>query len=378
MEAPAEEGSLILDEAVTQEESDIGPKIETPGSPGDVVDKTEEDQPATGLEMRVRVSSRHLILASLYFKAALSGPWKEAAGASADSPREVDACDWDPEAFLILMNIIHGRNRAVPRVVSLELLAKIAVVSDYYKCHEAVEVFSELWIEGLKRKHALPTQVDKELALWLCVSWVFHDPGVYTSVTSTAIRESQGPIPTFGLPISEKIVGKEARAALLTQSLTSSTETIDRQRQGFIHQISTMLHNLAVSIRDGPECSFRCSSMQLGALTKGMHAKGLGPRPESPLRGRSVTDMMEAARSIRSPGSDCYGGHYARASQPCDIVSRIKLELDVLEAKIRGLTLGGFDSVSLTAPSQRTTVLEESGCESVVIKRSAKKKKGKK
>lgn len=157
-------------------------------------------------DIQLRVSSRHLILASPYFKAALNGPWKEAASISANCPHSIHADDWDPEAFLILMHIIHGRNRQVPRRVSLELLAKIAVLVDYYECHETVELFTELWLQELKTH--LPVQVGRELTLWLCISWVFGNADVFASMTSIALRQSQGPLATLGLPILEGIVGK--------------------------------------------------------------------------------------------------------------------------------------------------------------------------
>ena len=158
--------------------------------------------------MQLRVSSRHLILASPYFKGALNGPFKEATSVSADGYRHIFADDWDPEAFLILIHIIHGRNRQVPRLVSLELLAKIAALVDYYGCHEAVEVFAELWLLRLKSQSELPSQVGRDLVLWLFISWVFVDADIFKSVTSTVLQNSQGPLATWGLPIPQRIVGK--------------------------------------------------------------------------------------------------------------------------------------------------------------------------
>ncbi|GKT61104.1 hypothetical protein ColTof3_08443 [Colletotrichum tofieldiae] len=47
------------------------------------------------------------------------------------------------------MNVIHVQARDVPRKVSLEMLAKIAVIVDYYKCHNAIHFFSQTWVENL-------------------------------------------------------------------------------------------------------------------------------------------------------------------------------------------------------------------------------------
>lgn len=40
--------------------------------------------------------------------------------------------------MLILMNIIQGRNRSVPEIINLEMLARLAILVDYYDCHEVL------------------------------------------------------------------------------------------------------------------------------------------------------------------------------------------------------------------------------------------------
>jgi hypothetical protein len=124
---------------------------------------------------------------------------------SIDGSRRMYADNWDPQAFLILMHVIHGRHRQVPSVIDLELLAKIAVLVDHYECHEAVAVSAELWLQGLRGQ--LPAQTNRDLILWLCASWTFADADVFAWVTSIALWQSQGPLPTLGLPIPETILG---------------------------------------------------------------------------------------------------------------------------------------------------------------------------
>lgn len=55
-------------------------------------------------------------------------------------------------SFLILMMIIHGRTRAVPRKLSLKRLSEMAVLVDYYECYEAVELFSDMWVP-MEQRH---------------------------------------------------------------------------------------------------------------------------------------------------------------------------------------------------------------------------------
>ncbi|KAL2256006.1 hypothetical protein VTK26DRAFT_2357 [Humicola hyalothermophila] len=284
-----------------------------------------EDRPLSETsEIQMRVSSKHLILASPYFKAALNGPWREAASVSADCCRYIHADDWDPQAFLILMQIIHGRNRQVPRLISLELLAKIAVLVDYYKCHEAVEAFAALWLQETKSKSQLPTQVSRELVLWLCISWVFGNADIFTSVTRTALQQSQGPLATFGLPIPERIV-----------------EAIDRRRQEIVGKVIAALYSLLVYFRDGlDQCSFECSSMQLGALTKEMRAKRFEPKPQLPFLGYSVAETIKAARSIRSPTWRSMS--HAGSMQTCTLGYNVQSKIRSLEQMMGGFTLEEF------------------------------------
>ena len=51
--------------------------------------------------------------------------------------------EWGEDAFLILMNIFHLQNDKVPEKVTLQTLAKIAVLVDYYDCAVAVKMHSK-------------------------------------------------------------------------------------------------------------------------------------------------------------------------------------------------------------------------------------------
>lgn len=158
------------------------------------------------LHMRFRLCSTTLINTSSYFKKSLSGDWKD----TEPEPGykwTLTANDWDGEAFLLLMRILHHKTREVPREIELETLAKIAVLVDYYGCHEAVEPWAERWMSDLGADMA-EFFYSRELLLKLTISWVFSDRRRFRSLTETAIRTSRGPIPTLGLPIPYQVVGK--------------------------------------------------------------------------------------------------------------------------------------------------------------------------
>lgn len=152
-----------------------------------------------------RVSSRHLILASAQFERRLKECWSEGHTLCSEGYVEMPVTDCDPEALLILLNIIHGHTRRVPRSIDVESLTKIAVLVDYYECHEAVEIFSDMWIDRLKGE--VPTTYSSELIKWLCISWVFRKDEIFRSVTQVAQCQSKGRIEQHGLPISKRVIG---------------------------------------------------------------------------------------------------------------------------------------------------------------------------
>lgn len=136
----------------------------------------------------------------------LDGNWKESTLTS-DLHYLLDASDWDTDAFQIIMDIIHGRSRRVPRSLNLELLAKVAVLVDYYDCHDTVKFFSDTWIENLQTwKHRSP-QLCRDLILRLCISYVFNQAPTIHEMLHFVVREARGPLQTLGLPLPKRMIG---------------------------------------------------------------------------------------------------------------------------------------------------------------------------
>ena len=157
----------------------------------------------------IRVSSMHLMVASPYFRRALKSDWKESTLLRTQNHVRLDQKDGDLEAMLILMNMIHGRVRSVPKTISLEILARIAILVDYYECHEVVEHFSDMWIADLK--NSMPKRFSRDAVLWICISSVFRQPASFQESTSLALNYSKGPVTTLGLPLMSKVMGKTSQ-----------------------------------------------------------------------------------------------------------------------------------------------------------------------
>ncbi|KAI9040200.1 BTB/POZ domain-containing protein [Aspergillus affinis] len=165
------------------------------------------DEPAEEPEencFRIQVSAKHLILASSAFKKILTGGWKESITYLQEGSVEITADSWDLDALLLMLRIIHCQSYQIPRKLTLEMLAKVAVLADYYDCREAVDFFADTWINALD--DIIPTTYSRDLILWLWVAWYFHLPAKFKEATSTAMSLSNGWIDNLGLPIPDDII----------------------------------------------------------------------------------------------------------------------------------------------------------------------------
>jgi len=96
-------------------------------------------------EIALRVSSKHLSLASAVFDKCMEG---QSIGHT--DKRTIPLQNDDHYAMEILLNIIHGRTRRVPRLLIIEKLVQVVVLIDKYEFHEAVEPFTDMWFESLR------------------------------------------------------------------------------------------------------------------------------------------------------------------------------------------------------------------------------------
>jgi len=91
-------------------------------------------------KIRMIVSSKHMMLASPAFKAMLQpGRFREGIRRNAAGQLEVDLPDDDQDIMVIVLNIIHGRNRLVPKQADPEMLTKLAILVDKYQMVEVAE-----------------------------------------------------------------------------------------------------------------------------------------------------------------------------------------------------------------------------------------------
>ncbi|KAI5462021.1 hypothetical protein BGZ63DRAFT_333295, partial [Mariannaea sp. PMI_226] len=273
---------------------------------------------------QMRVSSRHLILVSPVFRTMLNGTWKE--GQSDNSGfRYIRSTNWDLDAVIILFDIIHNRNRNVPKSMNIDMLAKFATIVDYYQCHEAVEVFVDIWLEKMKKD--IPSVHGQNSMLWLMVSWVFVRPEIFKAVTGLMLRNCKQPVRVLELPIPEAILNR-----------------IENQRQRSVAQLFLSLYRLIDSLRDEEECTFECTSI-LGSLIKGMSKSGvLKPQITEPFHGYSVSDINTMVHGFKSPRWLPQQTRYGQLTtpHPCTIISKVGPIIEEVYEELDGFELEEF------------------------------------
>lgn len=211
VDEPAPEPPEPVEEPEPEPEPVDEPEPEPEPEPVDepVDESTQKtDQYQSDDNVYIQVSAKHLMLASPVFKSMLTGSWKESVIFSKlqKGSIEITAESWDIDGFLILLRIIHCQFNHIPRKLSLEMLAKVAVIADYYKCKEVVRFFSDTWIEALEERYLEEYSRDLILRLW--IAWFFQLSSQFKKVTSIAISHNGGFISSLGLPIPNRVIGK--------------------------------------------------------------------------------------------------------------------------------------------------------------------------
>lgn len=198
--------NVVVDLTKDNNESSITAGSNEQNSAGPLQPKTIGEENVA----RFRISSTHLRLASAQFRRLLSSTYRSTSEGQLsleDGTRcnVLDTEQWDSKVFLILLQIVHGHNRQVPDSINLDTLGKLAVLVDYYECHERVELFARRWIEALKGE--LPKAYSETAILWLVISWVFMDKPIFKQMTEMILKHGTCPFQADTLPLPPTLIG---------------------------------------------------------------------------------------------------------------------------------------------------------------------------
>ncbi|KAG6174849.1 hypothetical protein E4U35_005480 [Claviceps purpurea] len=304
-------------------------------------------------EVQFRLCSRHLALASPVFKTMLNGSWKESSppsdqshgsaktraptqnGTDCQVRYELAATEWDAEDFLLLMNIVHGRNRQVPYSVDLETLGRIAVLVDYYQCQEVTQFVAEFWID--KIYYTFPATYGRNCVTWMFVSWVFTRGEFFEKMTLLAIRTCEGGLGTINLPFPPMLLSTATPHLHGLSKLMCFAAVMEQKRDRFIDEIFEMLGDVGKDLWKGHlGCDFACRSMMLGSL--------LGRMDKNELYGAcSAEGAKSAALSLKSESwcSLMNGRHCS--SHTCTLYKLLQPGIERLWDGLDGLKLCDYN-----------------------------------
>lgn len=127
---------------------------------------------------------------------------------------------FDSEALLILLNILHWRLDKVPRMVSLELLAKITIISGNLGCHGLLEDHARRWMSALRDTiHNL--RYSRDLVIWLWLTWAWGLRRERRTASWRLVCQSPGPIPSLGLPFPQDLLRENSQEDTYSISLAN-------------------------------------------------------------------------------------------------------------------------------------------------------------
>ncbi|KAL2683173.1 hypothetical protein Neosp_007640 [[Neocosmospora] mangrovei] len=125
-------------------------------------DKNDEDPDADTLDSQkpdaeswFKVSMKHLVLASPRAKKMFGGNYAEAQPDADGLRRWTFEPIFDPGAFEIVLNAIHGYTHKLPRNVTLLRLAKISAIVDDLDCPQSLWFVAKIWIDDMDHDMAI-------------------------------------------------------------------------------------------------------------------------------------------------------------------------------------------------------------------------------
>ncbi|RKL01702.1 hypothetical protein BFJ71_g5031 [Fusarium oxysporum] len=262
---------------------------------------TQSETPDPPIEKHFLCSKKHLTLASRRAAKLFSSQFKEASVESYGLHHWKFEGIFNAEAFELVLKIIHGKTRDVPRNVKLDLLADIATIVDDLECHEAVAFFSTNWLFGWPVGWPSTEELrDKPLAQLILASFVFEHASLFKTSTKMAIRHNIDFISTYELPIRADVSGTldsiNEWHQLTIQDKIESTRIDNMQR--LIDRLDKLQTKI---LADKVGCNEACRAMLLGSLLQAMKKLELYPRPSSPFPKLSLDNLLASLTKVQSP-----------------------------------------------------------------------------
>jgi hypothetical protein len=249
-------------------------------------------------EIEMRVYSKHLSFASKVFgnmfEDLSSHPGEDDNG-SRTVPLEGD----DLHSLQILLNIVHGLTRRVPREVDICVLSQIVFLIDKYEFHEVAEILTDMWFEHLQP--TLPQKFEQSLASWVYICYELRKPVELERLAKIAIVETKCGLEDPDGRVPVWIIGKFASSKMVrmhceffrrnTISPTASSEQLATDT------LSELLQVYMGSFQICPNED--CDALALGKFIRALSTAQLYPIPDSSSLDRPIADLFAVAEMIQ-------------------------------------------------------------------------------
>jgi hypothetical protein len=174
------------------------------------------NEKAEAASVLYRVQIQQLCRVSSHFKSLVMGPWFENAHFQREGGIKLYLWEekWDPVALLILLRIMRHQLSDIPEIIDLNLLGKIVVIAEYFKCLDFLSGFLRLWgLDALiqyRRNIAFGIDNDtvvRDGVLCTFISWKLRLRGEFRMATKFLVLWAQCPINSPESSIDECIIG---------------------------------------------------------------------------------------------------------------------------------------------------------------------------
>lgn len=334
------------------------------GAPQGTISDTEVSKVSPEPELEestILVSSRHMALASPVFRSMLDkNKFTEGHTLHAEGNVQISFPDDDPDAFLVLLHIIHGKTRAVDRTPDLKLLLELAVLVDKYQCLEIVEIFADIWVENLQKVIGLPSDYTEDVIPWIYISWVFENAAIFQEMTKIVQGECDDKVEDDieeGIPVPQVVISSFNVALVALESLANQdSDSILSSRMNAIEQALKFMSNLIGEYMMTPEKAeeqennddspprknwqWAQDAMVLGSLINGVSKLGVWPLPQQPFDGIIYQDLSEGLKKLQVFFYCSEPGHKeVNTSEDLEMMSNIDDKMSDIDERLCGLSL---------------------------------------
>ncbi|KAL4914294.1 hypothetical protein BDW62DRAFT_204685 [Aspergillus aurantiobrunneus] len=217
----------------------------------------------------------------------------------------------------------------LPKAPSLELIAKLGVLADYYDCVKLVKYYADISLtpETLAMAQTVVNdEYKRDLIMRVWVTWLFDHPSRFRSYTSSVVQLAQAPNCSPGLSIPSKVI-----------------DEMNNRRTAAIEKASSLLAAERHAIlRDKTRCTPACRSVTLGTLLIFINTNRV-LIPKGPYVGIVLRDLVASMKALKTP---TWREYVLRDNHPyrwheCDYSSFTEI-FRSLSDQVDGLELSAF------------------------------------